>query len=724
MAPTLSTLGFSSSSSAAGSSADGASVRLARAGLPAAFRALTLPAALLVSAVLAAPAAAQWSSIAYDSSKSIQTGNWFVAHPTAAGHQAYSAIAQAWTIVAPSSATVKGFGDGHVIYDEGSGTYRGWSALSNSSATQAFAGSASIQNSPGAGTSYTVYNDPVPFSNGVLRAYSQYTNTWASVSLSTLPSTSLKWAPNVAVQKDGLRYRAYSAYTGQWVTLDVATEGGIPFIGPDYAAVDLRGTSGPFQYAAFSAQRGKWTLSPVYPSTGAGLIAQQGANALAIKSNDTGSTFRYSGYTPITGTWTTSAFVHSTSSSQSGLAFKNALRVLDTDTSVRFELFGAANGIWQGLAGSNLVEESLHDDFHVVKDSAGSSTTLHIASAMVGGGYLSHVVPSFFPSVSQGSHGAAISGSIDPSTNKVWAYSALTHTLSGPIAQPLSSGVSSANAGSVLGFNLQGAASFGATAWAHTSRYGQWVAGPALNPSESWTTLAPFGSGSLLATIRNNFTSHDLHVFDEHRGTWVAPLNTTAGSFTVQQNTVFIPNPSTGVYQGYSSQRGSWSTQGGIGAVTNPGGIASFAENLVWFTDSNAKLWAFSLCDRAQAWFQYPTAAQYHATGATSGGATPYLPFSVRGTPSTELALVYASLALGPAPLALPGFGGALDLDLGSAFQLASLGVFDADGVRDAKIPLVSPIGGGTQGWMQAVIVDLSTLSASFAGRATGARFF
>ncbi|TAJ17754.1 MAG: hypothetical protein EPO68_08930 [Planctomycetota bacterium] len=680
--------------------------------------------AAAIALALSIPAAAQWSSIPYDSSKSIAVGNWFVAHQTPAGHQAYSAIAQGWTNVAPSSATVKGYGDGHVIYEDGTGNYRGWSAFSNSSAAQSFAPGASIQNSVGAGTAYTTYYDLVPFTNGVLRAYSQYTNTWASVALTALPATSLKWAPNVAVQKDGLHYHAYSAYTGQWVTLDVGVEGGIPIVGPDYAAVDLRGTSGPFQYAAFSAPRGKWTLSPVYPTTGAGLIAQQGANALAIRSNDTGSTFRYAGYTPITGAWTTSSFVHATSSSQSGLAFKNTLRVLDTDTSVRFEIFGAGNGIWQGLAGTNLVEESLHDDFHVVKDSAGSSTTLHIASAMVGGGYLAHVVPSFFPSVGQGSHGCAISGSNDPSTNKVWAYSALAHAIAGPIAQPLSSGVSSANAGSVLGFNLQGSASFGATAWAHTSRYGQWVAGPALNPSESWTTLAPFGSGSLLAAIRNNFTSHDLHVFDEHRGTWVAPLNTTAGSFTIAQNAVFIPNPTTGVYQAYSAQRGTWSTQGGIGAITNPGGIASFAENLIWFTDSNAKLWAFSLCDRAQAWFQYPTAAQYHASGATSGGATPYLPVSVRGAPSTELALVYASLALGPAPLSLPGFGGTLDLSLGGAFQLANLGVFDADGVRDAKIPLANPIGAGTQGWMQAVIVDLTTLSASFAGRATGARFY
>jgi hypothetical protein len=234
-----------------------------------------------------------------------------------------------------------------------------------------------------------VYDDLVPFTNGVLRAYSQYTNTWASVALATLPSTSLKWAPNVAVQKDGLHYHAYSAYTGQWVTLDVAVEGGIPFIGPDYAAVDLRGTSGPFQYAAFSALRGKWTLSPVYPSTGAGLIASQSANALAIKTNAAGSKCRYTGHSPISGAWTTSSFVHSTSATQSGLAFKNALRVQDTDTSVRFELFGAGNGIWQGLAGTNLVEESLHDDFHVVKDATDSASTLYLASAMVGGGYLS-----------------------------------------------------------------------------------------------------------------------------------------------------------------------------------------------------------------------------------------------------------------------------------------------------------------------------------------------
>lgn len=662
---------------------------------------------------------AQWFSLPLHAPQQVLATNWYVAHDTGNGIVALSAIAKGWTTISPAGSPIVRTSDAVVVTQEGATTLRGWSAYSNASATQPVSANYSFQSNGG---SYAVLLDLVPATNGVLRGYSAFTNSWASLQLPTVPSYSVVSSSdgNVAVQREGLNYHAYSAYTGQWVTYTAAVAAGNPIVGVDYVAVDLQGTSGPRQYAAFSAQRGTWTVSPVYPVAGAGPVVAQGANAFAIRT-ETGvaSSFRYAGYSPVTGQWNTSSFVHTTASSQTGVAFGNVVRIQDSDVSVRFEIFGAGNGIWQHLAGGNLTEVALREDFQIVKDPAGSSSTIYAASALVGGGYTSLVVPTFYPTIGQGNNVCLVSGGSTMASNSVWGYSARTNGFSAPVAQPLGSGVSQVVNTAVAGFNVQGSSAFGTTAMAFTGRWGDWVAGPSISPSESWSTYA---AKSMVLAIRSLYPGYVVRIFDEHGDRWLPQVVNVSGSWTAGGN-CFITYDAAGNFNGFSGQRGTWSTQSGIGAITSPGGSVNVRENLAWFTDSNNLIWVFTTPDRTQTWSTWPYSTRFVTSGAAAGAATPYLGVSVSGGP-TQYGLLYASLTLPPSPITIPGIGGALDLDAGAVVQVADLGLFGAEGVREVRIPFAGVVPPGLQLWLQAVTVDLLTGQIDLPGRSTGAVFF
>jgi hypothetical protein len=663
---------------------------------------------------LAAAAPAQWYSLPYNSPQSVYATDWLVTHSTPTGIAVFSAIAQRWDIMSPAGSIHQQINDSLVITREGTNTLRGWSAWTNESATQTVANSYSFESGFNALT-YAALNDSAPFTNGVLRAYSSLTNTWASKPLSQLAVFSMVAGANVIAQKDGLNYHAYSPYTGQWTTLAVAQAGGNPISGIDFVAVDLRGTSGPFQYAAFSARRGTWTLSPVYPSTGAGAVVSSAANAFAIRT-DTGTPgqFTYSAYSAVTGQWVTSSLPHTAASVQSTLAYKNVERIQDSNAAARFEIFGAANGIWQQLTGSNLTEESVHDDFHVVTNSSGSSCTVSIASALVGGGYTSVVVPSFFPSVTPGAHQCLVYGGTLP-TLSAWGYSPATNTFAGPVPFVAASGSSLASAPAVGGFNSKGSGSVGTSLMAFSARNGTWRAGPTIQSGEGWDTYA---NGGMLVGIRTVPTPL-MQVYDEHRDAWLAPVagaGWTAG-------TSLIANLGGGTFTGYSVHRGTWSTATGFGSITSGGGLITLTENLAWFTDSLNQIRVFASPARTQVWSQWPLSSRFATSGSGPGISTQFVGVSTRGTP-TQYGLLYAALALPPAPITIPGLTGALDLDLGTAVQVADLGLFDADGVRQVRIPVPGSVAANTRLWLQLVTVDLVTGQIDLPERASGACFF
>lgn len=668
----------------------------------------------LLSLLLAPALCAQWASLPQNALGALTGTNWYVAHDTGAGIAACSAIAQTFTPVAGPGSSIARIADACLIVRDGPGILRGWSAYSNDTATQAFAASFTFA---GNSESYAAAIDLVPSTQGVLRAYSAFTNTWASVACSTFPSTSMLASANVAVQHEGLNYHAYSAYTGQWHTLTVPVDGGTPFVGSDYAAVDLRGTSGPRQYAAFSARRGTWTTSPIYPAAGAGQVANANGNSLAIRVDTGSASFVYAGYSPITGQWVQSTTTHTAASLVSTLAFKNVLRIEDSSPSARFEMFGTANGVWQTLTGSSLVEDSVHEDFHLVRTNSGSPTTLYAASGLVGGGYTSITLPNSSLGVSQGARCCIVTDGVGTARG----YTAATNTFLPAVPQYPFSNVTQGSPGAVGGFTMQGAAAAGTNAQAFRARSGNWVAGPSILPTDSWSTYA---GSSLLVAVKSTFPGYEFHVFDEHRNAWNAPvvLPTSPSSFSVFPHAMLYPGAA-GTYHAYSGPRGAWSSQSGIGSIQTGGGIPTATQNLLWFTDSNNLIWVFSVLDRTHAWQSWPTGTAVATSGATPGGATPYFGVSMRGA-SPQFALLFGALDLAPSPLSVPGLLGALDLDPFGAVQLAAPGLFGSDGVLEARIPLAPTVPASTQLWLQLVTADLVTGQIEFAGRASGTRFF
>jgi hypothetical protein len=659
---------------------------------------------------------AQWHFLPLNAAQNVHATDWYVAHDTGAGLVALSAIAANWTTISPGGSTFLQHQDAAIVTRESATLLRGWSAYRNATATQTVSTNASTVSGFNA-ANFILVLDNAPFTNGVLRAYSAYTNTWASVSLQTLPSFSAVTDANVAVQIDGLAYHAYSAFTGQWTTHQASVAGGVPFAGADYAAVDLRGTSGPFQFAAFSAPRGVWTLSPTYPPTGAARVSAGGARGLAIRTHlGAPTTFRYAGFSPSTAQWVTSSLVHNSAASLTTTAFKNGVRIADLDPAARFEIFGTGNGIWQSLTGANLTEENVHEDCHVAYESSGSQCTVHAASALVGGGYTSVVLSSFFPGFSQGSHELLVTGG---SQNVAYGYSAATNTFAGPVQQPFGSGISQGSIGGVGAFVVQGSAGIGLRPEAFTARWGNWRGGPVIGPSENWSMAV---STSIAVAIRDTFPGAHYHVFDEHRNTWLPPVTTNAPLPTWAMGpSCFFLTDVPGTYTTYSVQRGDWTVQGGFGSITSPGGI-NMRQNLAWFTDSNNRICVFTTLPRTQTWCQWPISDRF-ATSGSGLGSTPYVGVSARGA-SPEYGLLYAALALPPSPITIPGILGTLDLDPLGAVQVADLGLFDANGVREATLQFGGAIPPGIQLWLQLVTVNLLNGAITIHDRASGSFLF
>jgi hypothetical protein len=675
----------------------------------------SVPAAIACLAGATLPA--QWHFLPLNAAQNVHATDWYVAHDTGNGLVALSAIAARWTTISPAGATFLQHQDAAIVTRENPTTLRGWSAYRNATATQTVSANASAVSGFNA-ANFILVLDNAPSTNGILRAYSAYTNTWASVALQTLPSFSAATDANVAVQIDGLAYHAYSAFTGQWTTYTASVAGGVPFTGADYAAVDLRGSSGPFRFAAFSAPRGVWSVSPTYPTTGAARVSAGGARGLAIRT-DLGApaTFRYAGFSPSTAQWVTSSLVHNSAALLTATAFKNVVRISDLDPAARFEIFGAGNGIWQSLTGANLTEESVHEDFHVAYDASGSQCTVYGASALVGGGYTSVVVPSFFPGFSQGSHEMLVTGGFP---NVAYGYSAATNTFSAPVPQPTGSGVAQGSIGGVGAFVVQGSAGIGTSPQAFTARWSNWVGGPAIGPNENWSMAV---STSIAVAIRDTFPGAQYHVFDQHRNAWLAPVTTSAPLPTWAMGpSCFFLTDVPGTYTSYAVQRGDWTVQGGFGAITSPGGNINMRENLAWFTDANNRICVFTTLPRAQAWMQWPISGRW-ATSGSGLGSTPYVGVSACGA-LPEYGLLYAALALPPGPLTIPGILGALDLDPLGAVQVADLGLFDADGVREATLQIGGAVPHGVQLWLQLVTVNVLTGQIAIHDRATGSTLF
>ncbi|TAJ17755.1 MAG: hypothetical protein EPO68_08935, partial [Planctomycetota bacterium] len=306
----------------------------------------------IVSLLASAAPAAQWTSTPYNPAKPITATDWYVAHDAGTGFRVCSAIAQQWTPLAGAGATLRHSG-GMVLAVQQGNSIHAWSALSNTAAVQPMVGLISSQFN--SATSFCMFRDLAPGTPaGVIWTFSAYTSTWTSITPAA--AWTLEYGTNVALIQTAGQSHGYSPYTNQWTTLDAA--GSAPYCGTEYAAVNLAGQS---RYAAFSALRGTWSLSPPYPSAGSafGLINSPTATVCAIRTEIGSSTqHSYSAYSPFTGQWATSPLVHPNVSSKQMTALGHGVRIMDSDTSARFDYFAGGTGQWHTLTGPNLTEDN------------------------------------------------------------------------------------------------------------------------------------------------------------------------------------------------------------------------------------------------------------------------------------------------------------------------------------------------------------------------------
>ncbi len=657
-----------------------------------------------------APLTAQWDSIPRDQNEVVTKGANLIAHKNATGIHAFSALTQQWTTVSPAGSTSFGNGDSYVLTRESPTSLRAWSARRNSSAVLTVGASISVLHGFGEVVMITDQS-VVP---GMLHAYSAMTNTWTSQVLG--PNVVIAAASRFAVGVlEGNLYHAFSAYSGQWSTLAVGAPGGNPVANDNIVTANLfSGGAGVRQIAAYSAVRGQWQLSPPYSAT-------IGANALTTNNLATmraerpsPTQFSFAGFSAATGTWTTSPLVHNTGSTVSATAYHNVGMVTDTDPNARFEVFGAGTGAWLQLTGSSLSNPTAHEDFATIEDPA--AQTLYATSALAGGGWAT--LTGGYTCSGFGDH-LGLCVATGPVRYK--AYSAANNLFTnGTVPTPPLNAVAGVSNG-VLGIVGTGPC----TAEAFSPLSGDWVPGPVITGSE---TYQAFTTGSMFVTW-NNFTPNGylLHVFDLHRSAWNTPFQLPPNyTFAVGANHVLAwPSSGSGTIYGYSAQRGDWTTLTTAGTLVNDGGVLAPFSNVVSFADSNGLLWAFSTMARLQATAQWPLSREYASAGPGPVGSTlPTLAFAMHGTPATEFGLVYAAFAVLPSPVAIPGFTGLLDVDPTNAFVLANLGVFDADGVLEAAIPMSIPTPGGLQVWLQALTLDLNSFQLGFAGRAAGTALF
>lgn len=666
--------------------------------------------AALVCALLApvsAPAA-QWSATSYVPANGYALSDHMVVHQNASGIQAYSATTQKWRTVSPASAMIRAQHDWVLVTEEAGGVLRAYSALLDRSAA--------INTTPGGftfvfakGRTAFVVDNP-PSGVATMRAYSALLNAWSSVT--PLSTYQLAYTgEEFAVFQTNNEAWGYSAYHGTWSTLAHPAGSVLQLkTGGHLATIELETPLPAFkrEIAAYSPWTASWTVAPAefWP----GGFQVWGASVFACNARFSPSDYRWMGYSAYSGQWVTSPVAHANISNLSVKWADNVIVASDTDPAARFEAFGARNATWRLLSGANLdfapVFAGVNRDYGLVANSA--TGEVHAISGLRSSPWTSLNVGAGASFDTSSAH-LGIAQRTSP-TPTYWAFTPIKSTWSAPLV---------VNPGSTLTVADGAAVALAANVDASNHRFhalaartGTWVAGPLVPIAESYasasasTFVLEYGiTGPALGKCR---------VFDERYGLW-APLYTSPLSIV---NANASGNAALVWFFGqaptaYSSRRGDWVAPSGAANVAQTPTLGS---DVIAYVDSTNQLWAYSALDAGHAWLDWPNSLDYAVPG-TVGSVTPKIGYSVRGAPGVDFALVYAAPSA-TAGLALPGFGGLLHLDPGSAFSLGSLGLIDADGVREQQYPLAVGFASPVQFWLQPVLIHTGTLQIRFGGRA------
>lgn len=654
---------------------------------------------------LAASLSAQWSSTTYLAANGYAQTEHMVVHQNASGIQVYSAVSQKWRTVSPPSATIRSLHDWVLVTEEAGGVLRFYSALLDRSST--------LNTDPGVtfvftkGKTALVVEIPTVGAPS-MRAYSALLGSYKGVN----SSYQLAYVgEEFVVFHTNNQAWGYSAYYGTWTSLSHPAGSMLQLkTGADLATIELETALPAFkrEIAAYSPWTASWAIAPAELWAGGWQV--WGGSVFACNTRVSPSDYRWMGFSAFTGQWVTSTLAHASLAGVSVKWADNVIVASDTDPSARFEAFGARNTTWRSLTGANLdfapAFAGVNHDYGLVSNSV--TGDVHAISGLRASPWTSVNVGAGATFDTSAAHlGIAQNATPSPTYR---AFTPIHGTWSAPLAVNPGSTLSVVDGvAQVLAVNVDASNHrFHALA----ARTGAWVPGPLVPTAESYATA----SGSTLVLNYGNTgpATGKCRLFDERYGAW-APLYTSPLSFV---NANASGNAALVWFFGqaptaYSTRSGKWIAPVGAANVAQ---TPTLGGDVIAYVDATSKLWAYSALDEGHAWLDWPNTLDYAVPG-TIGSVTPKIGYSVRGTPGVDFALVYAAPSATPG-LALPGFGGLLHLDAGSAFSLGGLGLIDADGVREQQYPLAVGFGSPTQFWLQPVLIDTGTLQLRFGGRA------
>ena len=656
---------------------------------------------------LSAATSAQWDDIPHVVGSPVLEDGFIVIHENAAGINAFSAAAQKWTTVSPPGSSLLGYGDWTMLTDEpASGSFRGYSARKNSSATL-------LKFNP----IMTVVSDDVILvinsgPGGLLaHGYSAVYNKWTSVALTTIPTPAdVAVSRFVIAIRDGDSYHGFAARTQSWDTISVPNRGDIPLADGNTVLVNLMDPisgGGTPRMGAFSGVKGVWSLSPFYDIPAAPLLDHNVAYVRARST--TPGMFNGSAYSAYDATWVTSPILHFATVAAETIS-DNVVRIEDTDPTIRYEAFGSRPAVWATLAGS--FSSIVHDeDYTIVR--GGTNFEIIGFSGVCGGTWLPEPTFSGLPSTPVGTPDHMISllegprlHTFRPAEN-IWSPVVITPpgaVITGEdcLTDVRSAGLS-ANAGRWIGS----------------------VPGPLLPAAPFATTSA----GSVIAhqQLAGPGTG-DIYIFDERCNMWVAPFNPgLVTTLTAARNLVISSSGLVGSpVHGYSVQRGDWTSPGPIPTPLLSPPTAN--ENVAWLVDGANRVWAFGSPNVGHVYYAWPNGTEYHVSGAPVGTPAgspliPFLGYSIKGTPGTTGAFALISPSKVAAFVFLP-FLGMVCIDLTSFTNLGFFGVTDPDCLRERLKKIPNPLPNCLQFWMQPVSFNFGSGLYTFEHRCDPLWFF
>ena len=660
----------------------------------------------LLLLLLAAPSAAQWASLPWDSYNPIEMGRQLVWHQNFSGTHVFSAHGQRWSNVGGPSAVVQGFGDWTLLVQEGS-KLRAYSARHD----------ATSELPPGTFPGIVIVEDDVIFvhdtsdtENPSVWGYSAQTNAWVEQQLSNqVTPGEIASSRFVIGVKDEVDYYGFSARTGQWHSFSIDQSGKQPEADGNVVVCDLFdpfSVGGIRKVAAFSGVTGTWDLSPLYQES-TGVLLDHNVAAVSAES-DVGS-IAATAFSAYSGRWIVSTTGHPTGA-LTYLTGDNWVSASDGSGGAR-EAFGAAPGLdWTQLLGTWSDYEMDARDYFLLSNA--SDTEVLGFSGLVDSGYDAQVAPGGFTALGN---------------NPPQSYAILKDDVAQYHAYAPDVGAWVVDNPGSFGNEFGGDAVFALRSSIFlprmfSTRSASWTPGPQL---QATSLLLAVGGTIGLIQEQSGPASTTVHVFDERHTDWYQFSTGYKATVSSGYNVALVhPTPgfgSLGEVYGLSSLSGAVSTPP-LGAVTLPihSSTGVHAEgDVAYFVDSAGLLWAYGGVDAGHLWHQWPSDTEYHV-----GGPAFSVRFGVRAEPG-QVVLAFISPFPEVPAISFPGLGGLLGLNPTFAVSLGSMGTVGPDGIVSRAYQLApGTLPRGVELYVQPVVLDFTTFGAHFAGRESRAWLF